>query len=160
MEARYKKSEAILTLERMAIDEAHRKDSTMPYLEPRLYRDDSTNALTRCVVDFLRLSGWQAERVNSTGRYIDDSKIVTDVTGIRRRIGRDRWIYSPGQKDPAEISTTIKEHPIKIEVKTGQDTQSENQKQYQKEIEQSGGIYLLISDFESFLHAYNQLIIN
>ena len=34
------------------------------------YRDDNANALTRCVIDFLNLSGHMAERINCTGRYI------------------------------------------------------------------------------------------
>jgi len=155
--APYKKSNAIKELEGLANTEARRKHPDMPYLAPRLYRDDSANSLTKAIIDFLRLSGWQAERINSTGRYVDGSKVVTDVTGNKRRIGRGHWIHGSGQWGTADISAVIRGWSVKIEVKM-RDLQSPDQKTYQEAIEQAGGIYLIASNFEVFLDAYNTII--
>ena len=51
------------------------------------HRDDTANGLTRCIVDYLRYKGWQAERINTTGIPIDTRKQVTDIMGHNRTIG-------------------------------------------------------------------------
>ena len=116
------------------------------------YSDKTANDLTRCIIDFIRLSGNQAERVNCTGRKV---KVA----------GRERWIPTAGQKGTADISATklieIDERRIgvkvAIEVKVGRDKQSEAQRQYQLQIEQAGGVYLIATSFEQFLDAWNRI---
>jgi len=146
---RYVKSDAVRELEQLAMAAARLRYPTMPYLCPRLYRDDSANNLTRCIIDFLRLSGWQAERTNSTGRYLDGSKIVTDCLDRQMKIGSGKWIPGSGQKGASDISATIRGRSVKIEVKT-RDCQSPAQKKYQDMIEKAGGVYYVVKDFESF----------
>ena len=153
----YKKSLAVKKLEQMATDEAQQKYPTIPsqWLAPRRYRDDTANGLTKCIIDFLKLSGWQAERISNTGRPIDERKTFIDVTGCQRTIGRIKWIPGSGQRGTADISATIAGRAVKIEVKIGSDRQSPAQRDYQKAIEQAGGIYIIARSFEQFLDWYN-----
>lgn len=148
----YKKPEAVKQLEQLADEQARRDHPSMrpEHLAPRRYRDDSANSLTKCVVDFIRLKGGQAERINTTGRLVDKTKTFTDVVGRTRTIGRETWIPTSGQKGSADISATIGGRAVKIEIKAGKDRQSEAQKEYQRQIEAAGGIYLLIRNFEQF----------
>jgi len=124
-------------------------------LVPRKYTDRTANGLTKCVIDFLKLSGWQAERVSVTGRPVDQSRIVTDVVGTARRIGSVKWIPGTMTAGSADISATIRGRSVKIEVKIGRDRQSEAQKKYQADIVKAGGAYIIVSNFDEFLSWYN-----
>jgi hypothetical protein len=120
------------------------------------YNDRTANGLTRCIIDFLNFSGHLAERINSTGRPIDNTKIVKDVLGSQRRIGSMRWIKGTGQKGTADISATINSRSVKIEVKM-KDRQSEDQKKYEEQVIRAGGLYWIVRSFEEFLTYYNEL---
>jgi hypothetical protein len=114
------------------------------------YSDKTSNGLTKCIIDFLNLTGAQAERINNTGRVLDNRIIVKDVLGGSRSIGSTKWIPGTGKNGTADISATIKGRSIKVEVKIGADKQSDQQKEYQKEVEAAGGIYFIAKDFNSF----------
>lgn len=120
------------------------------------YKSNSTNGLTRCVIDFLKFSGHQAERISNTGRPIDNTKVVKDVIGFQRRIGSITWIPGSGTNGTADVSSVILGRAVKIEIKNSlkHDRQSEAQKEYQKAIEDSGGIYIIASSFALFLNFY------
>jgi len=154
--SRYHKSEAIRELEVLANTEARRWHPTMPFLAPRRYQDNTANGLTKAIVDFLRLSGWQVERTSNTGRYLDHSKIVTDITGIKRRIGNGKWIRGSGQKGTSDISATIRGRSVKIEVKM-KDKQSPDQQAYQQAVERAGGLYWLVRSFDEFINILKKL---
>ena len=124
------------------------------------YSDNSANGLTKCIIDFLQLSGHQAERINTMGRPIDNRKQVTDVIGRTKTIGSMKWGKSTATKGSADISATINGMSVKIEVKYGNDRQSEDQKKYQESIERSGGQYLIAKTFEDFYLNYLQFKIN
>ena len=121
------------------------------------YTDKTANGLTKCIVDWINLNGYQAERISTTGRYIDNSKVVTDILGRTKKIGGGKYIKGSGTKGSADISATIKGKSIKIEVKIGADRQSEYQKEYQQKIEQAGGVYFIAKDFDSFIDFYNKI---
>lgn len=123
------------------------------------YKDNSTNGLTKCVIKFIELSGWQAERISSTGRYIDNSTTFTDVVGFKRQIGRGKYIKGTGTNGTSDIKAVIHGRSISIEIKYGKDRQSEAQKKYQESIERAGGIYIIIKDFDSFLEWYDGFIL-
>jgi len=128
---------------------------------PRMkFTDNTTNNLTKCVVNFINYSGYQAERISNTGRYIDESRTVTDVLGQKRKIGSGKFIPGTGTNGTADISATIHGRSVKIEIKFGKDRQSEVQKKYQEQIEKAGGIYVIVKDFDSFLIWYNNLLDN
>lgn len=122
------------------------------------YTDRTANGLTKCVIDFIRLTGGQAERINCTGRYIDKSQTYTDVVGHTRTIGTGQWLPSTGQKGTADISAVILGRAVKIEIKVGKDRQSEAQLEYQAAIENAGGIYLIVRSFEEFSLWYQALL--
>jgi F0F1-type ATP synthase alpha subunit len=109
------------------------------------------------VIDYINLSGGQAERISNTGRYIDESRIVTDVLGNRKKIGSGKYIKGTGTNGTADISATFKGKSIKIEIKM-KDKQSEVQKEYQQAIERAGGIYFICHNFEEFLDKFNTFV--
>lgn len=154
----YRKPDAVKHLEQLADAEARRQHPNIDprYLAPRKYKDNTANDLTKCVIDFIRLTGGQAERINSTGRYIDQSQVFTDVIGRTRSIGTGQWIPSSGSKGTADISAVIGGRAVKIEIKM-KDRQSEDQKRYQEQIERVGGVYLIVRSFDEFLTWYQNL---
>ncbi len=150
---------ALATLRQLAIEHSRMKHPTLPesarYVKP--YSDRTANSLTRAIIDFLNFSGSQAERINSTGRPLDQTTIVTDILGSKRRIGSIKWIPGTGQKGTADISATIRGRSVKIEVKI-KDRQSPDQLKYQQQIEQAGGLYWIVRSFDEFLSFYNELV--
>lgn len=145
--------------ERKPRKKPHNKPEAIKRLEQvtgNKHRDDTANGLTRCIVDYLRYKGWQAERINTTGIPIDTRKQATDIMGHNRTIGSLTWRPSGNTKGSADISATIKGRSVKIEVKIGKDRQSEAQRQYQAAIEQAGGLYYIARDFTTFVAWYHQ----
>jgi len=136
-----------------------RANSSMPdYAIPKpKYTDNSANALTKSIIAWIELNGYQAERINNTGRYVDNKKTVKNIMGQSITIGSGQYIPGTGTKGTADISATIKGKSIKIEVKYGKDRQSEAQKEYQASIERSGGVYFIAKDFESFYNFYQTI---
>jgi F0F1-type ATP synthase alpha subunit len=124
------------------------------YVVRTKYNDTTANGLTKCVTDYINFSGGQAERISNTGRYIDDSKIVTDILGNQKKIGSGKYIKGTGTNGTADISATFKGKSIKIEIKM-KDKQSEVQKEYQQAIERAGGIYFICHNFDEFLEKFN-----
>ena len=120
------------------------------------YNDKTANGLTRCIIDYLTFNGWQAERINNTGRMIDRRKTYTDVLGRKLQIGSMEWVKGTGTKGTADISATIAGKSVKIEVKIGEDRQSEAQKQYQEHIEKSGGLYVVARNMCGFIEWYTK----
>lgn len=153
---RYCKSQAVKYLEQLANEAARNKYPNTPpsWLAPRKYRDDTANGLTKCIITFLLLQGYQAERINSTGRLIDKRKTYTDVVGRQRTIGQYEWVYGTGTQGTADISATIAGKSVKIEVKVESDKQSQAQRLYQQSVEQAGGIYFIARSFEQFFDWY------
>ena len=144
---------------KLASKQQRRKYPNIPdHALPKIkYSDRTANGLTKCIIDFLRLQGWQAERISTTGRYLDQSKTYIDVLGHHRVIGTGKWIPTSGQKGSADISATIAGQSVKIEIKI-RDKQSPAQKEYQRQIEQSGGIYLLVRSWRDFAKWYKSRI--
>ncbi|UKI18255.1 MAG: hypothetical protein L6V80_01540 [Bacteroidales bacterium] len=141
---RYQKPQAVKDLERLAYIYFRKEHPNFPeYAVPsQSYRDDTANGLTRCVVDFIRFHGGQAERINTTG--------VPEQRG-----GRIVWRKSNTTKGSADISATIAGRSVKIEVKIGPDRQSEAQRRYQATIEQAGGLYFIAKDFTTFVEWFD-----
>lgn len=159
LEIKVSKSDGLKRLKDLALAYSRSKHPTLPesarYVEP--YSDRTANGLTKCILHYLKFSGHQAERISCTGRYLDRSKIVSDVTGARRRIGSGQWIPSSGQPGTADISATIYGRSVKIEVKKN-DQQSERQILYQEQVTRAGGLYWICRTFDEFLERYHELI--
>lgn len=126
------------------------------------YSDKTANSLTRCIIDFLNLSGHFAERVNTMGRMIDNRKEVTDILGRKRVIGSNKYIPTTGTKGSADIHSEINVFinsnkipiAVKWEVKINKDRQSEDQKKYESKV----GNYLIVKSFDDFYQKYNDFL--
>jgi hypothetical protein len=152
---RFVKSNAVLLLEKLALKAKMNKLADIPekYLLKPQYKDNSANGLTACIVDFINLTGGQAERISSSGRVIDNRKTFIDVVGRKRTIGTVKWIKPNTTNGTADISATIQGRSVKVEIKckaTYDCYQSKAQKSYQHKIEAAGGIYFIATDFQSF----------
>jgi hypothetical protein len=147
-------------LKELALEESRRRSPNFPEYARVIhkYTDKTANGLTKCIIDYIKFSGGYAERISVTGRYIDNSKVVEDVIGRKRKIGSGQYIPSSMQKGSADISAVVKSKTVKIEVKIGKDSQSEDQKKYQSDIERAGGYYIIVRDFADFLTQYESLI--
>ena len=122
------------------------------YLMPSYKHNDSTaNGLTSCIIEYLNLiDGCHSERISNEGRTIDTRKTITNVVGQVRQIGSIKRIKSSMQLGTADISATILGRSVKIEVKIGNDRQSQDQKEYQRQVENAKGYYVIAKDFETF----------
>ena len=114
---------------------------TQAYIPMPSREDTTANGLTRCIIDFIKLHGGQAERITVMGR-------PTEVCG------RVKWGKSHMTVGTADISATIQGRSVKIEVKIGTDKQSKKQKKYQSDIERAGGIYYIARNFTDFVRWY------
>lgn len=141
---RYLKPQAVKDLERLSYDRFRLSHPNFPVhaIAPRRYRDDTANGLTRCIVDYIRFHGGQAERINTTGMP-------------EQRGGRIVWRKSNTTKGSADVSATIAGRSVKIEIKIGPDRQSEAQRRYQATIEQAGGLYFIAKDFTTFVEWFD-----
>ncbi len=130
------------------------------------FTDTTANGLTRCVIEFLRLSGHQAERISSSGRVIGRERSVVDVIGVKRTIGSTTYIKGSGVKGTADVSSTINVSiggknvglAVKWEVKIGRDRQSKKQREYEKSIQDAGGHYYIVKSFDDFFEKYSSLV--
>jgi hypothetical protein len=133
----YKKSKSIAELERLANKAAQEKypDTPPQYLAPRRYRDDSANALTKCIVDYIRFQGGFAARINTQGQY--DPRLK-------------KWRHSGQRKGMPDIQATVNGYSLHVEVKINHDRLSDDQLKIKQEIEASGGFYFVAQNFTEF----------
>lgn len=153
---------AIARLKELKRNESIEKHPNVPLhaIEGSLpkYTDKTANGLTKCVIDFLMVSGYFAERINTMGRVIDNRKTYTDVIGRTKTIGSTKYIPTTGTKGSADISATIEGKSVRIEVKIGKDRQSQDQKVYQANIEKSKGYYWIVKNFDDFMKKYDEFV--
>lgn len=158
MEVVYMKTKSLALLHELYFENSKQRYPNIPEhgRVKAKYTDKTANGLTKCIIDFIRFKGGQAERISNTGRPIDRRYNYTDVAGVTRSIGSIEWIKGSGTNGTADISATIKGRSVKIEVKIGRDRQSNDQLKYQRQVEDAGGLYVIAKDFESFYKWYNQ----
>ncbi len=138
----YQKPYSVKELEHLANEEARRKHPTCPHLAPRTFRDDTSNGLTACIVNYIPLKGGFASRINNQGTF-------------RAKLGR--FTPSTSCKGLADVMATYKRLSLHIEIKIGQDRQSEYQRQVEAEVKRSGGYYFIARDFAEFKNWFDQL---
>lgn len=152
------KINAIQLLKQLSVNHKRNKYPSVPddSLPATNYNDRTANGLTRCIIDFLTFKGWQAERINNTGRMIDRRTSYTDVMGRNKTIGGVDWIRGTGTDGTADISATVAGKSVKIEVKIGRDRQSDAQRKYQQMIERAGGVYVIAKTLQGFYDWYTK----
>ena len=125
------------------------------------FKDQSERDLERCVIEFGKLEGFQCERIKVKPNRVDHRITYVDSVGFVKQIGRVTWTKSSMQAGSADLSLIIQGRAVKVEVKCGKDTQKKNQKEYQRQVEQAGGIYLIVRSFQEFYDFYvNNFLIN
>lgn len=127
------------------------------YLAKTRWSESTANGLTKIVISFLTYSGHQAERINTMGTYRGPKK-YTNMDGVTRSIGKGTYTRTTGTKGSADISATINGRSVKLEIKVGKDRQSQDQKAYQQAVENAGGTYLIVNNFDDFLLWYDSFI--
>ena len=107
--ANYKKSDSVKELQQLALTHSRTRYPEFPEAarSTRNYSDKTANGLQKCIIDFLNFSSHQAERINCTGRYVDNTEVVTDCLDRKMIIGSGAWLPTSGQKGTADISATI-----------------------------------------------------
>lgn len=153
---------ALKELEKLYFKDRQEKHPNVPeYAVKRpQYNDKTANGLTRCIIDYVRFIGGQAERISVMGKKVVTEHTYQDPLGNKRKVSGERWIKGNMQPGSADISTTIKGRSVKVEVKIGRDRQSKEQRLYQQQIEKAGGVYIIAKDFEGFVRSlkYYKLI--
>jgi len=152
----WQKSQELKDLEKLSLEVKRLRFPNNPYLVADTFEDKTANGLTKAIIEFLRLSGHQAERISTTGRPIDSRQTFVDVTGRSRTIGSLTWIPGTGTNGSADIHCCINGRAVRIEVKIGSDRQSAAQKKYEKQVVTSFGIYYVARTFETFVKWYEQ----
>ncbi len=104
---------------------------------PAKYSDKTTNGLTTCVTEFLRLKGAYVARVNTTGI-----------------IRKGKFTKGGGTVGASDLNAIINGRSVQIEIKAGKDKLSEAQIKQGEKIKAAGGVYLVVKDFESFYQWY------
>ena len=133
----YKKPDAVRELERLANLEAIASHPNIEpkFLSPRLYRDDSANTLTACVVKYIELLGGWASRVNTMGTY--DHRL-------------QKYRRSTQKRGIADVIATYKGFSLQVEIKIDADKLSDHQVQVAHQVTAAGGIYFIARNFTEF----------
>lgn len=136
------------------------KDSTVPqYGRPsHHFSDKSANDLTKAILAFFEIKHIKAWRQASEGRFLPGTT-TTNVIG-QRITQKGKFIpRSGGAVGIGDISAICKGGLfVSIEIKYGKDKQSDKQKDFQKEIEDSGGKYIIVRTWDGFIHDITPLL--
>jgi hypothetical protein len=120
--------------------------------------DSSANALTKAIIAYFDYKGIKAWREASEGRYLK-GKEYTDMFGRKKE---EKGMYIPrasSNKGAGDIMAVIPPHGkmLSVEVKHGKDYQKPDQKEFQKELESMGGIYIIVKTWQDFEFQINKL---
>lgn len=116
----------------------------------------NANKVESMIMDFLKLSGHHCERTKTTGRLIEGQTIQRGFYGSVKT--QSRWIQGTATVASSDLKAIINGRFCAIEVKHGNDKQSQSQRQYEADIITSGGVYLIAKSFEHFYDQYLKLI--
>jgi len=154
------KSEALRQLETLAFEQLRERYPRTPlqYLPRERFNDKTANQLTKSIITWLRLNGQFAERINTMGVPMDKRKMITDCIGRKRQIGSLTWRKSTSTRGSADIHCLVNGRAIYIEVKANGDRMRPEQFEYQQQVEQAGGVYIIATSFEKFLNQYMELV--
>jgi len=103
------------------------------YIPTGRLKDSSANELTKACLAFFKINGFFATRVSTTGLMRD---------GV--------WTKGNTRKGMSDLVAVVNGLAVFTEIKYGRDFQNASQKQVQKEVEQSGGIYLIARTYADF----------
>lgn len=107
------------------------------------YRDNTANELTKSIIDFINFSAGDANRINCQGQ-------------VRKINGRMVWTHGSTRRGVADIHAIFRGRHISIEIKIGNDKQSNDQIKEAERIRKAGGLYFVAKDMPSFLEWWNE----
>lgn len=116
----------------------------------------NANKIESMICDFLKLSGHHCERTKTTGRMIEGQTIQRGFYGSVKT--KSKWIPGTATTGSSDLKAIVNGRFVAIEVKYGQDRQSQSQRQYEADIITSGGVYMVVKSFEDFYDQYQKLI--
>jgi hypothetical protein len=150
---------AIKQLKALFIDDLKKRCPSLPDIAVYApsFNDKTSNGLTKCVIDFLRLSGYFVERTGNEGRVIDNRQTVTDCIGRTKIIGSIKRIPSSGTPGTSDLKAIIRGKFVAIEIKckVTNDRIKPDQLRYKLQVEKAGGIYYIVSTFQQFYDWFN-----
>lgn len=84
---------------------------------PYISKTTTTNGLTRAVVEYILLMGWDAKIQQNQGRFIKGKKVVVDAVGFSRTIGTDSFVPGVNRKGISDITAFVDGVSLEIEIK-------------------------------------------
>lgn len=113
-------------------------------------KQSPANALTSAVIQYIRLQGGCAARINVMGVY-DQS------TGKYRASGSTKGVEDVDAVMPVNVSGLRIGLKVAVEIKIGRDTQSDDQKQRQSDLTKAGGVYIIAKTFDQFKQDWDNI---
>lgn len=107
------------------------------------FRDDTGNALSKIILEWLRVHDHFGARINTQGNYSPKLK---------------RFIKSGSTVGMADLTAVIAGKHISIEVKAGRDRARPEQLKIRNQIQSAGGIYIFVHSFDDFLQQIKEII--
>jgi len=130
--------------------------------EPKTYfyrntthRQYLSKFLESVIIKVLRSKGANPIKAVDSGKFVDTSKIVTDVTGGKRSIGSGNWVRDYRvKKGTADITCYFNGSMgcgmYNMEIKAKKDVMSDMQKKEQTRAEANGEFYVIIKNVDNF----------
>lgn len=157
---------------KLRYNEAHKLNHTRKYPKfvadgfytpPTMPKFKTANGLTKLICNFLLWSCHHGERTNNMGRPIAKTRPQFNIhTGRVEHLDNGiEWQKGTGTKGTSDIKGHINNlnHkfpiPIYVEVKINKDTQSDEQKYYEKQVTKTGALYCIVKTPEDFFAFYD-----
>ena len=115
--------------------------------------------LEKLIIEFLKFKGFQCSNIKTTGSFIQDKKVVTDVVGFRRTLDNSRYVKGNSTKGVADLVATVYGLKLDVEVKFSKgDKLRDSQKDYKKAVTNAGGFYMVVRTCDDFLAQFNEFL--
>jgi hypothetical protein len=128
----------------------------MPYRLKK--KPATTNNVTTAIINQLNADGHCARRVNNAGVYDPVKRAFRRTRKDQRGIADILACVRVSSRETRLSSWAGLGLYLAIEVKTGDDVQSADQKTYQEQVEHAGGIYLIVKTYADFTSWYESSI--
>lgn len=121
------------------------------------WNDNTTNGLTKAIIDWLTYSGHYANRINTQGQArVKKIPRYSLITGKVEYTNKVEYTKSMTAKGTPDIDAIINGLAVKIEVKAGKDRIRDEQTRQGNRIIAAGGIYFVCHDMDQFVNWYRK----
>lgn len=122
------------------------------YIVGTKYTEKNANDIEKAIERFASISGFLAERTKTQGRKMEAVQVDTAFGKVTTQ--KAKFVTSTSRKGSSDMKLVINGMFIAGEIKYGRDTQKDVQKDYQADVEKSGGVYVIWRTFEDFVIWY------